>query len=625
MIEQLGALGVTEADVLAYAWLTFAAAIGAGAGWYFLRESPTLLRLAASLSVGALLGVSTLAWRPSAVDAELDTPLPERARASGYASSDACRACHPGEHASWHRSFHRTMTQVATPAAVRAPFAGQVLSERGRHFQLARRGDAFYVREVADPAPRELDEAFFAGARRVVMTTGSHHMQAYWYESRDGQLEQVQFVYLLRDARWLANSDSFLEPPAADDAPLTRYTWSSSCVTCHSTGGPWDARQGHADATPEARVTELGIACEACHGPGEAHVEVNRSPARRYAQRGDEAGDPSIVNPARLDPARSASVCGRCHSVHPDGQGERVHEFRPGARLDEYLSFDAMFRVVDEARGVADLDWLPPDERDTVGSFWTDGSVRVAGREHSGMIRSGCHLDGGMDCTSCHSMHDADPDRQVSGERDADAMCTGCHAEHGAALEAHTHHAAASAGSRCVSCHMPYSSYALLMATRSHRMDGPTASGRGGRSRPNACNLCHLDRSIGWSAVHLARWYGQPMPSVAARTDELPAGVEWMMRGDATQRGIAAWHVGWAPAREASDVSGALRAALEALLSDPYAAVRQVAATSLAAIDPGVTIDLDAVTADPIPLAPLDATLAALRRERDDTAVAIPE
>ena len=254
MIEQLGALGVTEADVLAYAWLTFAAAIGAGAGWYFLRESPALLRLAASLSVGALLGVSTLAWRPSAVDAELDTPLPERARASGYASSDACRACHPGEHASWHRSFHRTMTQVATAAAVRAPFVGQVLSERGRHFQLARRGEAFYVREVADPAPRELDEAFFAGARRVVMTTGSHHMQAYWYESRDGQLEQLQFVYLLRDQRWLANSDSFLEPPAADDAPLTRYTWSSSCVTCHSTGGPWDARAGHADATPEDQL-----------------------------------------------------------------------------------------------------------------------------------------------------------------------------------------------------------------------------------------------------------------------------------------------------------------------------------------------------------------------------------
>jgi hypothetical protein len=33
-------------------------------------------------------------------------------------TSNACRACHPGNYASWHTSFHRTMTQVATAATL---------------------------------------------------------------------------------------------------------------------------------------------------------------------------------------------------------------------------------------------------------------------------------------------------------------------------------------------------------------------------------------------------------------------------------------------------------------------------------------------------------------------------
>ncbi|MCA9604897.1 MAG: hypothetical protein KC619_04860 [Myxococcales bacterium] len=628
MIEQLGALGISEPELWALLGLVLAASVGAGSAWYFLRGSWWPVRLFAAMSVGSALGVASLTVQPIAVDAELDRPLPARVRDGGYASSDTCRSCHPGQYASWHRSFHRTMTQVATPTAVRAPFAGQVLTERGRSFQLARRGDGFYVREVPQPVPMEIDEAFFEHAARIVMSTGSHHMQAYWYESAEGRLEQLPFVYLMREDRWLANSDSFLEPPHDEGDALVRYTWSDSCVTCHSTGGPWDdtaAQAARPDRTPEMQVAELGISCEACHGPGEAHVEANGSPARRYAQRQKETGDPTIVNPARLTHERSASVCGRCHSVHPDGQGVRVHEFRPGEMLDEYLSFGPMFQVVDEANEVQDLDWLPYDERDTVGSFWTDGSVRVAGREHTGMIRSGCYLAGEMDCTSCHSMHEADPDRQIQGPHDADAMCTECHADHALDPEAHTHHPVASAGGRCVSCHMPYSAYALLMATRSHQMDGPTATGQGGRARPNACNLCHLDRSIGWSAVYLSRWYGQRSPTTAERTDELPAGVYWMMRGDATQRAVAAWHMGWEPARAASDLGGQLREALQSLLADPYPAVRQVAATSLARIDPDVQLDREAIAADAITWEPTDPVLAALRRERDDTPVAIPE
>ena len=599
-----------------------AAWICAVAGWYLFRGNPAWLRATAALGLAGTVGIGASLWRPSPVDAELERPLPERARQMGYASSDTCRSCHPGQHASWHRSYHRTMTQVATEEAVVAPF-DHVLEERGRAFRFARRGGAYYVGEVTGTFDLEpSDDRFWERARRVVMTTGSHHMQAYWVEGRDGELEQVPFVYLIREQRWLANSDSFLEPPHPDDSPLVRYTWSDSCITCHSTGGPFEASEAYEDPTPENAVTELGISCEACHGPGAAHVERYRNPAERYLAHAKETAGDTIVNPAELPHDRSAAVCGRCHSVHPDGEGERVHDFRPGDRLDAYLSIEAMFEMTDAAGEIADVEWLAFDDRDTVGSFWRDGSCRVAGREHTSMIRSGCYLRGEMDCTSCHSMHESDPDRQLASEDHTDdGMCLGCHAEIASRIDEHTHHPTESEGARCVSCHMPYTAYALLMATRSHGMDGPHASGASGRSRPNACNLCHMDRTFGWTAEHLTEWYGQAAPEP---TDEVPAGVHWMLRGDATQRALAAWHMGWGPATEAADVA-ALRPALEALLEDPYAAVRQVAATSLRRLDPTVELDMNAIARDARDQPTGDPALEALRLARDDTECAIPE
>ncbi|MEQ9081174.1 MAG: hypothetical protein RLP09_45340, partial [Sandaracinaceae bacterium] len=52
---------------------------------------------------GAVLGAGvTFALLPSGADAELTSPLPAIGPREGYLSSNACGACHPGQHASWH-------------------------------------------------------------------------------------------------------------------------------------------------------------------------------------------------------------------------------------------------------------------------------------------------------------------------------------------------------------------------------------------------------------------------------------------------------------------------------------------------------------------------------------------
>ena len=98
--------------------------------------------------------------------------------------------------------------------------------------------------------------------------------------------------------------------------------------------------------------------------------------------------------------------------------------------------------------------------------------------------------------------------------------------------------------------------------------------------RPNACNLCHLDKPVSWTADHLQRRYGQTPPQLDDYQQEIAAGVDWALRGDAGQRALVAWHMGWTPAVAASG-SEWLPLYLSALLEDSYNAVRLLAYRSL--------------------------------------------
>ena len=71
------------------------------------------------LLVIAAVGAASVLTLISLRDFEREAVPPEnrpiQSHIAGYVTSNSCRACHPGNYASWHASFHRTMTQVATP------------------------------------------------------------------------------------------------------------------------------------------------------------------------------------------------------------------------------------------------------------------------------------------------------------------------------------------------------------------------------------------------------------------------------------------------------------------------------------------------------------------------------
>src|SRR5688500_17717044 len=134
-------------------------------------------------------------------------------------------------------------------------------------------------------------------------------------------------------------------------------------------------------------------------------------------------------------------------------------------------------------------------------------------------------------------------------------------------------HGESSPGSSRYNCHMPYTTYALLEAIRSHQVSSPCVHSTSETGRPNACSLCHLDKSLGCTSARLAAWYGISEPSLSEDDRSIAAGAAWMLRGDAQQRALAAWSAGW-PAAQSASGTGWMAPILARLADDPYEAVR---------------------------------------------------
>lgn len=497
-----------------------------------------------------------------------------------YVSSSACQECHPDQHHSWHASYHRTMTQLATPESVLGDF-NEVEAEAYGHFvRLDKQEDEFWV-TMHDPEQPVTPTSPFI-RRPVVMTTGSHHMQVYWYATgKDRRLGQLPLVWLCDDARWIPLHSIFIRPPQTS-AGKNEVRWNNTCIKCHATQGRprIDLVKRHVDT----HVAEFGIACEACHGPGREHVASHRSEGRIPAV--------PMVHPGDLDHQRSADVCGQCHGVwmvstqaQADAMLKDGLAYRPGQKLSDTRHLFGSEQEISPHVAAH----LQRDPEFIGDRFWSDGMVRISGREYNGLIRSPCYQRGTMSCVSCHELHpdalqinDEWTSDQLSGKAKGQEACTQCHQEYRdeARLVEHTHHAAESTGSSCVNCHMPYTTYGLLKAIRSHQISSPTASETVTTGRPNACNLCHVDQTLPWTASHLQSWFGSQFPEFSAEQQTYSASLLGAIQGDAGQRALAAAALGWRPALQASR-NDWIVPVLGQLLMDPYDAVRYVAYRSL--------------------------------------------
>ena len=223
--------------------------------------------------------------------------------------------------------------------------------------------------------------------------------------------------------------------------------------------------------------------------------------------------------------------------------------------------------------------------------------VRVSGREYNGLIDSPCFVNATdakstLTCFSCHTMHKTPDDprsiaewadtHQVAAGMEGNGACLQCHAVH-RDERARAHEAPAGIDRQLV-LQLPHAVHDVRPAESAAEPSDQQSHASPRVSRPAV-------RMPATPAISTRRWPGRRSISRSgtehrrSRLSEdeqtVAASLLWLLRGDAGQRALAAWSMGWAPARQASG-TGWMAVPLAMLLNDPYDAVRFIAQRSLA-------------------------------------------
>ena len=122
------------------------------------------------------------------------------------------------------------MTQVATPQTALASFDAQVSDVYGSPMRLERRRDQLWA-EFDDPDWKGTGDRAPRLRRRVVMITGSHHQQVYWYSTGNHRLlGQLPSAYIIADKRWVPRRQC----PETRYSPESRHTVGPELSACRT-------------------------------------------------------------------------------------------------------------------------------------------------------------------------------------------------------------------------------------------------------------------------------------------------------------------------------------------------------------------------------------------------------
>jgi Flp pilus assembly protein TadD len=171
----------------------------------------------------------------------------------------------------------------------------------------------------------------------------------------------------------------------------------------------------------------MGMSCEKCHGPGEAHVKLMTAGSKESIHKGI---DLSIVNPAKLPVQLQFDVCRQCHleGLTVPKAGKDVLNFRPGMAL----------------AGFADV-FVPVSNLQSPEFGFASHAERL--QQSACFIKSGEKLT----CNTCHNPHKTLKGNPVSFYNE---KCLSCHQQKNLPED---HRTLKVDETNCVKCHMPKS------------------------------------------------------------------------------------------------------------------------------------------------------------------------
>jgi hypothetical protein len=439
-------------------------------------------------------------------DARVRSERPDTA----YFGSDSCRSCHRDIYNQWRESGMAKMFQPCVPEVVAGDFKNDnefSLADEARYrngkfeFTQARHRVPF-ARMLARDNRYYFDIMQSDGkwhSYPVDYVIGSKFEQAYATRLPNGEIHVFPIQYNRLHKHWV-NFWKVIDGPRSERADPRTWekldastSYQAICAVCHTSQLRNVERAGF--DINHLEFKEPGINCEMCHGPAAAHVVE----MTEHGYHPREPLDPP-VNFHKIDGRKVVAICAQCHmqsAIRPPGpQGELNY-----ASADEFYGSPLQ---------------QPFGEFSRKG-FYKDGRFRQTTFVVEALERSQCFKKGGVSCATCHDPHGHDSASNPTSlkfREKPDLMCTGCHGNlrDAAAITRHSHHAADSEASRCVSCHMPRIMEALLFRARYHQLDDiPNAQMTmrfGQEESPNACLLCHGDKDADWVGQQLSAWSG---------------------------------------------------------------------------------------------------------------------
>jgi hypothetical protein len=451
-----------------------------------------------------------------------------------YVGPQACGKCHQDNYSRWNLHPHSRMNQLASAGSVLGNFSGASLPYADGKVVFKKDNDQFVM------------EYLRRGKRlrsfKVTRTIGWRYLQEYVGVQIEGpeppqdplytQETRLKFGYVLKTKKWLPQSyydAPYIGTEFVADGHLRydpfdpeRDPFNSRCIHCHNTY-PYEVRLytgGELQGFPPAPVrlveallerrpdhagqrqnpcleakalVTVGISCESCHFGGREHSS-NVKKAVRFVPTHPLLAEwtPDPRN-ARKNPAVVNSICRQCHFSGTQS--------------------------------------------------WADGSAYINSMESIEQDRGACA--GKLKCTDCHNPHVRGPEAGAPDRPEHLAACVGCHERLKAPAAARAHGRHDPAAVSCLDCHMPRIVHGFDEINRSHRISSPTEPGLLSAGMPNACNLCHLDRSLAWTRDSLKEGWGRSVaisagPDAASGKDpSKPAGEVWLDQSEGMLRMVA--------------------------------------------------------------------------------------
>ncbi|SLN37639.1 Doubled CXXCH motif (Paired_CXXCH_1) [Pseudoruegeria aquimaris] len=390
-----------------------------------------------------------------------------------YLGSESCAECHAEETEAWAGSHHAKAWLPPTPGNVLGDFDNATFTQGGLTARFYREDGAYMV-EVSEPDGSTARYPVHSAA-------GIAPLQQYLLETEPGRLQSFDVAWDVERERWYhLYPDTDLAPTDGLHWSGPYKNWNARCAECHATG--FEKNYDPANRRYQSTQAEIGVGCEACHGPGQAHVEWARLGVinRAFADSTDDAG--FTITFSADDPYTEREQCAGCHS--------RREAFGDGNPLPG-TAFDDAYRLA----------LLRP------GLYHDDGSILEEVYVYGSFLQSKMAAKG-VRCSNCHEVHSG------TLKAEGNATCTQCHSPAGNPdfpslpladydTPDHHFHPEGTEGAQCKSCHMIERTYMGIDGRRDHSFRVPRPDLAAATNAPDACTDCHTDQTAAWAAAEL--------------------------------------------------------------------------------------------------------------------------